>query len=507
TDGAYRLLRVQGHLIDDHSATGQPFWTGTLQDVTERRADEDKLNFLANYDALTGLPNRHLFQHRLQEAILHAKRQQTRLALLFLDLDRFKGINDALGHAVGDDVLKLAAMRLRQTLRDSDTVARLGGDEFTIILERIGDQQDVVAIAQRVVNGLSESFALAGERELCTSCSVGITLYPDDGADVTTLLKNADVAMYESKALGRGQFRFYTPEMNREAEERLTIENQLRSAIRNKNFALYYQPQLAVATGELCGVEALLRWRTEFGLIPPDKFIPILEDSGMIQDLSCWILEHACRQIRDWEESGLGTLRMAVNLSARQLQQPDMASMIDDILRETEVAPRNLEIEITESVLLDPSAINPNARELVDMGIRLTIDDFGTGYCALSYLKQLSVDCLKIDRSFIHDIPNDQDDLAISEAIINLSKSLGLQVVAEGVETVEQWEFLKQKGCDLMQGFIISKPLSGEEFITWLRSNCRQVGDRHFWQARTGAAEGDSTTKAMPRTRTLSIAG
>ncbi len=481
-DGTQLLLRIHGQR-NGETGQGGMSWAGTIQDVTERQAAEEKLNYLANFDALTGLPNRHMFQIRLHAAMVRAQQQNSRLALLFLDLDHFKGINDALGHAVGDDVLKLAAMRLRQTIRDSDTVARLGGDEFTIVLEHVVDHTNVATIAQRIVDTLSESFALAGERDLCTSCSVGITLYPDDGTDVITLLKNADVAMYRSKAEGRGHYRFYTPEMNREAQERLTLENQLRTAVRNKEFTLHFQPQLALASGELRGAEALLRWRTEFGLVPPCKFIPVLEESGMIQELSAWVIESACRQVRSWHDAGLSGLRIAVNLSARQFQQPGLARLIAEMLHRAGVAPDCLEIEITESVLLDPAAVNPIARDLVNMGVRLTIDDFGTGYCSLTYLKELSVNALKIDRSFIHDIPADQDDLAISSAIINLSKSLSLEVIAEGVETTEQWRFLKLGGCDLMQGFIVAKPLAPGEFSAWINTQCRRIGNRHIWHS------------------------
>ncbi|MCU0734994.1 MAG: EAL domain-containing protein [Methylotetracoccus sp.] len=487
-DGTLRLIRVRGQR-NPEKIPGRISWAGTVQDVTEQKAAEDKLDYLANYDTLTGLPNRHRFQHRLQQAIAHAQQQGSRLALLFLDLDRFKGINDALGHAAGDDVLKLAATRLRQTIRDSDTVARLGGDEFTIILQNIGDRSDVVTIAQRIVATVSETFTLAGETDLSTSCSVGITLYPDDGLDLATLLKNADAAMYRSKAEGRGHYRFYMPEMNREAQERLTLENQLRTAVRNKDFALHYQPQLSLRTGELRGAEALLRWRTEVGLIPPNKFIPVLEQAGLIQDLTAWIIESACRQVRSWHDSGSPGIRIAINLSARQFQQRDLALVIDGILRRTGVAPKYLELEITESVLLDHDAIHPIARELVAMGLRLTIDDFGTGYCSLSYLKELSAHALKIDRSFVHDIPADQDDCAISSAIINLSSSLGLEVVAEGVETAEQWAFLRLGGCNLMQGYFAAEPLAPGEFKSWLETQCRRVGDRYFWGSVPPTAE------------------
>ena len=478
-DGTLRTLRLQGKALGDVGGTGQS-WTGTLQDVTERKAAEDTLNYLANYDALTGLPNRNHFQKRLHEAIADTDAHGKRLALLFLDLDSFKGINDALGHAVGDEVLKLAATRLRQTIRDSDTVARLGGDEFTVILENIDDHRDVALIAERIVATFSHPFVV-GDRDLGTSCSVGITIYPEDGTDVTALLKNADIAMYRSKSEGRGLYRFFTPEMNNEVQERLALENQLRSAVRNREFELHYQPQLSLGTGEVLGVEALMRWRTELGLVPPAKFIPALEQSGMIEELTPWAILTACRQVRAWHDMGFPPFRVALNLSARQLLQPDLLDIIDDVLRETAVEPSNVEFEITESVLLDPDAINATARELVAMGIHLSIDDFGTGYCSLSYLKQFSADSLKIDRSFIRDIPADPDDVAISEAIINLSRSLGLQVVAEGVETVEQWEFLQTHGCSLMQGFLASRPLSAEDFSRWLTTSCRKMGGRFYW--------------------------
>lgn len=478
-DGTRRMLRLHGRPIDE-ACGGRQSWTGTLQDVTERKAAEDSLNYMANYDALTGLPNRNQFQHRLREAIANAQSRNGKLALFFLDLDSFKGINDALGHAVGDEVLKLAATRLRQTIRESDIVARLGGDEFTVVLDHIMDHRDVAQVAQRIADVFSQTFVI-GERDLCTSCSVGITIYPDDGADVTALLKNADIAMYRSKSEGRGLYRFFTPEMNREAQERLALENQLRGAVRNRDFELHYQPQLSLATGEVLGVEALLRWRTELGLVPPAKFIPTLEQSGMIEELTPWAVLTACRQIRAWCDMGFPPMRVALNLSARQLSQPDLLDVIDDALRETALDPGNVEIEVTESVLLDPEAINETAHELLAMGIHLTIDDFGTGYCSLSYLKQLSADALKIDRSFIQDIPVDQDDVAISEAIINLSRSLGLQVVAEGVETPEQWEFLQRHGCNLMQGYLASRPLSADDFTKWLRTACRRVGGSYYW--------------------------
>jgi len=478
-DGTLRTLRLQGKAL--HDATNKrPCWTGTLQDVTERKAAEETLNYMANYDALTGLPNRNRFQRRLQDAIANAEVRDTRFALLFLDLDSFKGINDALGHAVGDEVLKIAANRLRQTIRESDTVARLGGDEFTVILENIGDHRDVALIAERIADTFSHAFVV-GDRDLGTSCSVGITMYPDDGTEMTDLLKNADIAMYRSKSEGRGLYRFFTPEMNREAQDRLALENQLRTAVKNREFELHYQPQLSLETGEVMGVEALVRWRTEVGLVPPAKFVPALEQSGMIEELTPWAFLTACRQVRAWRDLGFPDFRMALNLSARQLLQTNLLAVIDAVLRETGIAARNIEIEVTESVLLDPEAINATARELLAMGIHLTIDDFGTGYCSLSYLKQLSADALKIDRSFIQDIPADQDDVAISSAIINLSRSLGLVVVAEGVETPEQWEFLQRQGCNLMQGFLASKALSADDFTKWLRTSCRQIGGRFYW--------------------------
>lgn len=487
-DGMPRLIRVHGQR-NPEPTPGHISWSGTLQDVTEQKAAEEKMDYLANYDTLTGLPNRHLFQTRLHQAIAHAEQRRSRFALLFLDLDDFKGINDALGHAAGDDVLKLAAVRLRQAIRDSDTVARLGGDEFTIILENIAGRGDVSTIAQRIVAAVSEGFALAGQTDLSTSCSVGITVYPDDALDVATLLKNADAAMYRAKGDGRGHYRFYVSSMNCEAHGRLTLENQLRAAVRNKDFTLHYQPQLSLMTGELRGVEALLRWRTDLGLVPPNTFIPVLEQAGLIQDLTAWIIESACRQVRHWHDSGFPGIRIAINLSARQFQQSDLAVVIEEILRETGVDPEYLEIEITESVLLDHDAIQPIARDLVAMGIRLTIDDFGTGYCSLSYLKALSAHALKIDRSFVHDIPADQDDCAISAAIINLSSSLGLEVVAEGVETAEQWAFLQLGGCNLMQGYFVAKPLAPCEFQSWIDTQCRRVGNRYFWGAAPSAAE------------------
>ena len=455
-------------------------WVGTVQDITERKQAEDQLAYLANYDALTGLPNRYLFQDRLEHTLRQANRSGEQLALLFLDLDRFKAINDTFGHAVGDEMLKLAARRLLSAVRTSDTVARLGGDEFTLLLENVSDSEEVSSVAHKALDAMSQPFVLGG-RELCVSVSIGIALYPGDAADTATLLKHADAAMYQAKEQGRAVYRFFTSELNQQAQERLRLETALRNALARDEFVLYFQPQVQIDNGRIIGFEALLRWRpNQADLVSPDQFIPVLEETGLIIPVGEWVLREACQWLQRWQQAGLWVPRVAVNLSARQFQQGALVQIIADILAATDLATDRLELEITESMLVEHALSDPAISQLQNMGVRLAIDDFGTGYCSLSYLKRFEVDTLKIDRSFVRDLGYDSDDAAITTAIITLAHSLELTVIAEGVETTEQIAFLQRHGCDYLQGFLASRPLPPEDCAVWLRRQTARDGAL-FW--------------------------
>lgn len=443
-DGMERVLHLRGEPVMN-SQHGVVHVVGTLQDITERRQVQQQLAYLANYDTLTHLPNRYLFQDRLLQTLRRADREGTQAALMFIDLDQFKAVNDAMGHGAGDDLLKLVSARLLGTLRASDTVARLGGDEFTVLLENVDHPNDVAAIAEKILAVLNQSFML-GNREVFISGSVGITLYPADATNSDALLKNADTAMYQAKERGRNNYFFYTSELNDQAQRRLSLENNLRGAFARHEFVLTYQPQIYQESGKLIGVEALISWRSQGESIPPSRFIPILEETGQIIPIGEWVLEQACRQTRIWHAEGLRDLRVAVNLSSRQLQQREFLTTLQAVLRKTELAAEFLEIEINESTLLDTTVGNAALNRLQDIGVRLAIDDFGTGYSSLSYLKRFFVDALKIDGSFIRDIVTDEDDAAITAAIISLCDSLGIDTVAEGVETQEQYDFYAGRG-------------------------------------------------------------
>ncbi|WP_345812868.1 EAL domain-containing protein [Paraburkholderia sp. PREW-6R] len=434
---------------------------GVINDVTDLIRYQEQLEYQANYDSLTRLPNRNLLRDRLQHALIVAQRQHKGVAVVFLDLDGFKNVNDSLGHSVGDRLLSVVAERLARCSRTSDTVARHGGDEFVIVMTDTVDEQSLIAWMERVRASISEAVWLDGT-ELYVGCSMGASLYPQDGDDAETLMKKADLAMYRAKDLGRNTFQFYQPEMNASAGARLNLERRLRRALRDNEFLLHYQPQVDIETGQIVGTEALVRWRDpEVGLVPPSSFIPVAEESGLIGPLSEWVLREACRQNKAWQDQGLPAARVSVNLSARVFQQRDIAQLVMQVLAETGLAPEYLELELTES------AIMRNAEEAVSMlnelhalGIGLAIDDFGTGYSSLSYLKRFPVDRLKIDRSFVSDIGVSSDDETITSAIIALAHSLKLQVIAEGVETSAQLDFLKERACDEMQGFYFAKPLS-----------------------------------------------
>lgn len=447
-----------------------------IRDITERKEVEARLSYLANFDSLTGLPNRTLFRDRLAQAMERARRSGQPLALMFLDLDRFKTINDSLGHDAGDELLKQVADSLGHCLRRTDslafagsTVSRLGGDEFTILAEIRQVPADAAHIAERVLAALRNPFQIR-DHEVYISTSVGIVIYPKDGTDLDGLLKQADVAMYRAKELGRNTYQFYTDDLDAQAAERMTLEASLRHAQSRGEFTLHYQPKADLESGAVTGVEALLRWhRPGQPTIGPDKFVPILEETGLILAVGTWLMRHACEQMMEWRSQGLPALKLAVNLSALQLRQPDLGERIAAIIAETGINPASLEIELTESMLMDDSATSLRVlSSLSAMGIGLAIDDFGTGHSSLSYLKRFNVDTLKIDRSFVRNIPDIQEDNAIASAVVALAKSLNLQVVAEGVETAAQADFLRQLRCDQMQGYLLSRPLPADALPAWL---------------------------------------
>jgi diguanylate cyclase (GGDEF)-like protein/PAS domain S-box-containing protein len=445
---------------------------GTYEDITERKVAEDRVEFLAFYDALTELPNRALLQDRLSKALASARRRKDKVALLFLDLDRFKDINDSLGHSVGDLLLQEVAERLKKWAREQDTVARVGGDEFVIVLTALKDGADAAVAAERLMHALSAGFVVQG-RSLSISCSLGISVFPEHGADSETLIKNADAAMYCAKENEGRNFRFFTDDMNAQAVERLTLENGLRLALHKKELFLVYQPQVDIVSGKIIGLEALLRWQhPALGLVPPDKFIRIAENCGLIVPIGEWVLRTACSQVRKWQDEGIPAVSIAINVSAVQFRQEDFCELIRRVLHETGLAPQYLELELTEGLLLANADVTFSVlQELEAMGLTLAIDDFGTGYSNFNYLRQFRVSKLKIDRSFIRDVVVNPDDAAITTAIISMAKSLNLKVIAEGVEDEAQMSFLRAHQCDEIQGYYFSKPLAVDKVADKLRGN------------------------------------
>lgn len=446
-----------------------PLLIRAMRYAIERKHVDGRLVYLAHYDSLTNLPNRTLFRERMARALANAQRNARRVALLFLDLDHFKAINDTFGHEAGDELLTAVAQRLETCVRKNDTVARLGGDEFTAILENIDSAADAAAVAQKIVDTMSRSFQLRGQ-ELFITVSIGIALFPTCGLDPATLIKNADTALYSVKDQGRGCFKFYNSEMQTLAAEHLSMVTALRHALPRGEFLLEYQPQIDPRTHHVLGVEALLRWNhPEQGLLPPSKFIPALEDSGMITEIGEWVLHQACLQQKTWIDAGLAPLRMCVNVSARQFRETEFVRRIGAIIAEAGVDPKNLQFEVTESLLIDNiAATTAKLRALLAIGIQIAIDDFGTGYCSLNYLKQFPLQVLKLDRTFIKDIELRSNDAAIVTAMIALGHSLGMEVIAEGVETEAQLRFLRGQGCDAVQGFLYSEALTAEILPTWL---------------------------------------
>ena len=435
-------------------------------DISERRAAAQEIERLAFFDCLTGLANRVLLKDRLAQMLSRAGRHRENVAVLFIDLDRFKEVNDSLGHSFGDIMLQLIAERLCTTLRNSDTVGRLGGDEFVVLLEGVTDRRGVVEVATKVLQALSQPVQL-GEREVYTGGSIGISLFPHDGSDVDTLFKNADTAMYHAKEQGRNTFSFYSADMHTSAMELLTLSGYLRQALERDEFFLVYQPQINSVTGEIVGVEALLRWNHPIlGSVPPSQFIPLAEDTGLILPIGAWVLRTACRQAKQWINQGQPALRVAINLSAKQFRDPELVTLVRDTLRESGLPAHLLELELTEGMLIENLGCTlMTLRSLKSMGVTLAIDDFGTGYSSLSYLRHFPLDRLKIDKSFVQEISEQTGDAAvIIAAIIALAHSLKLCVIAEGVECREQLEFLRHYHCDELQGYYIARPLTPEAF-------------------------------------------
>jgi diguanylate cyclase (GGDEF)-like protein/PAS domain S-box-containing protein len=455
------------------SHTGQPIfddkgvfrgYRGVARDITAKVEAEDKLARLAHFDNLTGLPNRGLLQDRLKRAVARANRAETMLAVMYLDLDQFKEINDSLGHAVGDAVLREAALRLERSLRSTDTVARLGGDEFTVLLEEVRSLDEVARVAEKLLGAVRERAEIAGH-ELHLSTSIGVTVYPLDGRDADTLMRNADLAMYHAKQEGRNNVQFFSHNMGAQTERRVDLQARLRGALARNELTLHYQPQVDVRSGAIVGCEALLRWTDrELGPVPPGQFIPIAEDTGLIVPIGEWVLAEACRQGKRWLDAGYGKLNMAVNLSPRQFRQKNLVQRVAAILEETGFPPTSLELEITESSVMhraEEAAIG--LRELHALGVQISLDDFGTGYSSLAYLHRFPVTTLKVDQSFVRDIKSDRDDAAIVSTVITLARQLGLKALAEGVETKAQLAFLRARGCDYYQGYLFCRPVPAAE--------------------------------------------
>ncbi|MEW6067506.1 MAG: EAL domain-containing protein [Nitrospirota bacterium] len=454
------------------------------QQLLERMRSEDKIRYMAYYDVLTDLPNRVFFKELLSRAIIHARRYGRIFAVFFIDLDHFKRINDTLGHDTGDILLKAVTKRLLQSLRSSDliarsdsdmekieeTISRMGGDEFIILLPELKAVEDAGRVAIRIIRDFSKPFVLNDSREIFITCSIGISIYPYDGEDVDSILKTADIAMYHAKEQGRNNYQFYKESLNADALERLNIENEMRRALNNKEFMLYYQPKINILNRKIVGIEALIRWRhPKKGMISPAQFIPLAEETGLIIPIGEWVIRTACLQNKDWQQAGFRPISVAVNLSARQIEQEDLIETVSQALSYAQIHPQYLELEITEStVMKNPVKATATLKALKDMGIKISLDDFGTGYSSLNYLRQLPLDSLKIDRSFIKDTTTSLDNAAVIKAIIALAHNLQLNVIAEGVETEEQMAFLSEHECDEMQGYLLSPPLPSEDITQFL---------------------------------------
>lgn len=479
----FRDLELR-HLTDQgevayYSMSGRPVFNesgecigyrGVGRDVTERKRSEERIQYMATHDGLTALPNRVMFSEILSFAIDSARRYGRKLALLFVDLDRFKNINDILGHGAGDLLLKEIARRLTHCLRASDVVARLGGDEFVILVQEVNQREQVEVVARKVLSTVIQPMNIL-RQECRVTASIGICLYPGDAGNEEELMKNADIAMYRAKEEGKNNYQFYTPGIRNQSLERLALENNLRRALERDEFFLEYQAKRNLQTGDIAGVEALLRWRhPELGVIAPVQFIPLAEETGLIVPIGRWVLEQACRQQVQWEKEGIPPLCMAVNLSARQFYDDHLVQDIANVLNKTGMSSNHLEMEITEGMVMqNVERATKVLRDIKALGVRLAIDDFGVGYSSLAQIKQFPIDTLKVDRSFIRDIPNSTEDRAITQAIIAMGKTLSLTVIAEGVETAEQEAFLKEQMCDESQGFYFSRPMEPGKFAEFVR--------------------------------------
>jgi len=474
----HRLVRPDGSVafVEDtgevhHDGEQKPVrMVGVMQDITSSKESEEKIRHLSFYDQLTGLPNRTLLLDRLARALARAKRESQHVAVLCVDLDQFKVINDSLNHHIGDRLLKIVAQRLAGCVNETDTVARLGADEFVVVCSCGGLLQDAAHMAGKIQEALAQRCLVDGQ-EFHVTASIGIGMFPNDGEDAETLMRNADIAMHHAKGNGRNRYQFFAQQMNQSAFERLTLENDLRLALEREEFELHYQPKIDIEAGCVSGMEALVRWRhPEQGMVSPAKFIPLAEESGLIVPLGVWILRAACRQAKEWLDAGLPPLRVAVNISPRQFAQPDLPEMVERILAETGLAASLLELEVTEGAVMDRAVESIDMlNRFKEMGVTLSIDDFGTGYSSLSYLKLFPIQYLKIDQSFVRDITADPNDAAIVTAVLAMAEGLKLGVIAEGVETAEQLAFLRRQGCREVQGYYFSRPLPAADFARFVR--------------------------------------
>ena len=451
-------------------------YVAVFADISEAKISEQRAQYLVNHDPLTGLPNRRLLNELLDQAIKNAERNQHNIGLLFIDLDRFKSVNDTLGHHAGDILLSYVTQRLSDTIRECDTVARLSGDEFIVMMDSLKHSEDAAIVARKVISALQQSFML-DDKEVFIGASVGISIYPQDGLAANDLIKAADIAMYQAKHDGRNDYRFYTSNLGETAQERLTLDTMLRHALNRNELVVHYQPQISLATGNIIGAEALIRWQhPELGMIPPGKFIPLAEETGLIIPIGEWVLRQAAYDLIRLEETGLPLEWISVNVSAMQIHRSNFADTVYGVLVESGCDPEKLELEITESAIMNSvEYVIEVSRKLKGMGVRLALDDFGTGYSSLSYLKRFPLDKLKIDQSFVRDLPHDADDAVISGAIIGLGHNLGLKVIAEGVEKAEQEQFLREKGCEEAQGFLYSRPVPFTTLLELIAS--RQVSN------------------------------
>jgi diguanylate cyclase (GGDEF)-like protein/PAS domain S-box-containing protein len=472
-NGRRRFVSVSGEPLTDNDGRFAGY-RGVSRDVTPRKQAEERIQYLATHDSLTGLPNRVMFAELLNHVLALSRRNQRKFAVLFIDLDRFKFINDSLGHEAGDALLREVAKRLKESLRASDIVARLGGDEFVMLLQDLHSSEQAGVIARKLLSAVIKPIELNGQ-ECRVTASIGISVFPDDALDESSLMMHADIAMYHAKEEGKNNFQFYDGRLETLSLERLTLETRLRRAIERNELSLHYQAKLDLASNAIAGVEALLRWNSaELGSVSPAKFIPVAEETGLILAIGKWVLRTACAQSMSWQGAGLPPVRVSVNLSPRQLNDPELVAAVRDVLADTGLKPDLLELEVTESsVMHNVERALEVLCALKDMGVQLAIDDFGTGYSSLAQLKRFPIDTLKVDRSFIRELPADVEDKAIAEAIIAMGRTLNLTVVAEGVETREQQDFLREHACDQMQGFFFSKPVAAADFAELLRTHQR----------------------------------